>query len=56
MIHLKVSFVGGNFILTGFNGTEAEARAYYAIGRSFNVGRGEHDFFETVAAVEVISE
>lgn len=38
-IDIKVSFVGGNELTTGFNGTLADAKAYYK--GSFNLGDGK---------------
>lgn len=53
MKHIKVNFVGGNYIETSFNGTDAEIREYYRVGSRMNVGRGPDDYFETVESVEI---
>ena len=51
MNYFRILFVGGNAITTGFNGTLEEARRYWRVGSSVNVGRGEDDHYETVESV-----
>ncbi len=53
MITVRITFQGGNFIVSGFNGTLEDARSYYKIGTQFNVGRGENDYLETVESIEL---
>ena len=55
---VKVTFGDGDHILTEINGTEESVREYYAIGRTFNLGRmskGEDDL-QKVAALEFLPD
>lgn len=47
-----VTFDDGDSIHTHINGTEAEIREYYKIGRSFNVGFGPEDRMAKVTGLE----
>lgn len=49
---VKVTFSNNDTITTGINGTDEEIRDYYAIGREFNLGNGEHDLMAKVVKVE----
>jgi hypothetical protein len=51
---VRVTFDDGDFIETSINGTEAEVRAYYAVGRQFNIGLGPLDNMRTVVSLEFI--
>lgn len=51
---VKVTYSDGNTITTGINGTEAEIREYFAIGRVFNIGSVE-DNCQKVTALEFIT-
>ncbi len=51
---VKVTFHDGDTIVTWINGTRDRIRKYYAIGKYFNIGRGEHDYMQKVTAFEFI--
>lgn len=51
MRSVKVIYANGDSLVTDINGTKSEIEKYY-IGRSFNLGRGEHDHI--TKAVKVI--
>jgi hypothetical protein len=55
-ITVRVHFIGGDSLVSTINATEPEVRRYYAIGSQLNVGRGEHDHFETIKGVEIIEK
>jgi hypothetical protein len=52
MNHVKVFCVCGNYWETGFNGTQAEAEAYF-VGQRFNIGV-EEDQMVMVERIEFI--
>lgn len=56
MRHFKVTFSNGDSLVTGFNGTLADARAYY-VGNRFNIGDGAGGDLETIGekVEEIIS-
>lgn len=49
---VKVTFANGDHLQTEINGTRAEVRRYYAIGRQFNLGSGPGDNLQPVSAIE----
>jgi hypothetical protein len=50
-----VKFNNGDTITTNINGTESEIKAYYKIGRVFNLGDGNGgDLMARVESVSVI--
>lgn len=52
---VKVTFSDGDTITTRINGTEVEIRAYYAIGREFNLGDGAGgDKMASVTGIEFL--
>jgi len=53
---VKVTFSNGDSITTNMNPrlTDQEIKDYYKIGRSFNIGNGEHDNMQTVSKVEIL--
>ena len=52
---VKVTFGNGNTITTNINGTDEEIRAYYSIGKQFNLGDGAGgDLMANVVSVEFI--
>lgn len=54
---IEVKFSSGNFIRTNMAAeiTDKEIRDYYRIGLRLNVGRGEHDYFETIEQVNILN-
>ena len=55
MITLCVTFADDDTITTRFNGTEAEARAYYAPGNMFNIGT-VYDNMQPVTELHMLKE
>ncbi len=51
---VKVSYSNGDSIVTSINGTDNEIKAYFAIGRPFNIGSVD-DNVQRVMALEFIS-
>lgn len=53
---VEVRFTNGNKLLTSMNArlTDAEIRAYYRVGRVFNVGVGEKDRMTKVKSVRIL--
>lgn len=49
---VRVTFNDGDTITTEINGTEAEIRDYYKIGREFNIGLGPEDRMAKVVSLE----
>lgn len=54
---VKVTFSNDDSIITNMNPrlTDQEIKDYYKIGRSFNIGNGEHDNIHTVSKVEILN-
>jgi hypothetical protein len=53
----KVKFSNGDSIITSINGTDAEIRDYYKIGRYFNLGDGNGgDLMAYVVSIETVIE
>ena len=52
---VRVTFANGNKLCTQINGTKAEVEAYYAIGRKFNLGRGDRDDVQQVKQLEFLN-
>jgi len=50
----KVTFDNGDYFTTSINGTDAEIREYYKIGRQFNLGDGPLDLMANVTSVELL--
>jgi len=50
---IKVTFSGGNSLVTSINGTQEEIEKYY-LGNSFNIGDGEKDRIERAVKVEFL--
>jgi len=50
---IKVILENGNYLLTAINGTREEICAYY-VGKFFNLGAGEKDFFVKAIRVEFL--
>ena len=50
---VKVTFTDGDTITTSINGTNDEIKAYYRIGRQFNIGSVD-DNMQLVTALEFI--
>ena len=49
-----VKFSNGDTITTGINGTDAEIRGYYKVGRAFNLGDGSGgDLMARVVSVDI---
>ena len=55
MLTLCVTFADGDTITTRFNGTEADARAYYAPGNVFNIGT-VYDNMQPVTELHILKE
>ena len=55
MLTLCVTFADGDTITTRFNGTEAEAGAYYAPGKLFNIGT-VYDNMQPVTELHVLRD
>ncbi|MBW2562138.1 MAG: hypothetical protein JRE40_14965 [Deltaproteobacteria bacterium] len=53
---VEVRFTNGNKLLTSMNArlTDAEIRAYYRVGRVFNVGVGAKDRMTKVKSVRIL--
>lgn len=53
---VKVNYDNGDSITTEMSGTltDSEIRDYYKVGRSFNIGSGEHDKMAKVKSVEIL--
>lgn len=51
---VKVTFTDGDTITTSINGSDDEIRAYYRIGRQFNIG-SVNDNMQLVTALEFLS-
>lgn len=51
---VKVTYANGDTITTGINGTEAEVRQYFAIGRVFNIGSVD-DNLQAITSLEFIA-
>lgn len=45
---VTVEYANGDTITTGINGTEAEVREYFKIGRFFNIGSGGEDNMQAI--------
>lgn len=52
----KVTWDDDTTMTTSINGTDEEIKAYYKIGRVFNLGKGEVDDIKSVKSVEIIDE
>lgn len=51
---VRVRYSDGDAVTTTINGDEAAARAYFAIGSTFNLGAGGDDRVVSVVAVDVV--
>lgn len=51
---VKVLFGNGDSITTSINGTNDEIKAYYAVGRMFNIGQVD-DNMQAVTSLEFVS-
>ncbi len=51
--NIVVTYSDGDTVTTWINGTEDEIRSYFAVGQTFNLGRGEHDRLVQVVSVEI---
>lgn len=54
MRDVEVTYSDGSVRPTNINGTDAEIRKYFAIGRVFNVGSGENDKMVRVVKVKIL--
>lgn len=53
---VKVLYASGDSTTTRFNGTIADARQYFRIGTSVNVGIGPEDNMQTIIAVWEVTQ
>lgn len=49
-----VTYDNGEIITTQINGTDKEIKDYFATGKYFNIGNGEHDLMACVVRCKVI--
>lgn len=55
--HVRITYDDGNVVDTNMAAgvTDEEIKSYYAVGKEFNVGSGEHDKMAKVAKVEILA-
>lgn len=53
---VRVTYACGDEVVTNINGTREEVREYFAIGKPFNLGRGDKDRISKVTSVVFLEQ